>query len=308
MIKDISIIFMSIFFESLPFLLLGSVISSVIEVFVSNDFIRKINFKNKLLNSLLGVFMGFFIPSCDCAVIPVSKRLLKKNVPISTVISFTLASPIINPVVLFSSFTAFKNVNMSIFYKRLVIGILISIIIGIIMEYIFKDKDVVLDNEDNCECFDSCEIDMGELERYRKNRYKDKFINVLRHTVIDFFEVVKYLVIGALIASIFEVVIPRSILAFFNSNIIISTLSLMIFAYLLSLCSTSDSFVGKSLLNIFEENSIVAYLVLGPMIDIKNTIVLLGNYNKKYTIVLIILIFIFTFLFSIGASFIWENI
>ncbi len=72
MLKDISIIFMSIFFESLPFLLLGSIISSIIEVYVSNDFIRKIKFKSKILNSLLGVFMGFFLPACDCAVIPVS--------------------------------------------------------------------------------------------------------------------------------------------------------------------------------------------------------------------------------------------
>ena len=308
MLKDISIIFMSIFFESLPFLLLGSIISSIIEVYVSNDFIRKIKFKSKILNSLLGVFMGFFLPACDCAVIPVSKRLLKKKVPLSTVISFTLSSPIINPVVLFSTFTAFRNVNMNIFYKRLIIGILISIVIGIIMEHIFKNKDVVIDSEDECDCLDTCEIDLGELTKYKKGKSKDKIKNALSHTVIDFFGVVKYLIVGALIASVFEVVIPRSVLIFFNSNIVISVIALMLFAYLLSLCSTSDSFVGKSLLSIFPEDAIVAYLVLGPMIDIKNTIVLLGCYNKKYTLILILLIFIFTFLFSIGASFIWKNI
>ena len=65
----------------------------------------------------------------------------------------------------------------------------------------------------------------------------------------------------------------------------------MLFAYLISLCSTSDSFVGKSLLSIFPETAVMAYLLLGPMIDIKNTIVLLGNYQKKFVIILVSLIF-----------------
>ena len=73
----------------------------------------------------------------------------------------------------------------------------------------------------------------------------------------------------------------------------------MIFAYLISLCSTSDSFVGKSLLSTFNEASIIAYLLLGPMIDIKNTLVLLGNYKKGFVLTMISLIFIIIFIFSL---------
>ena len=103
-IKNVSIIFMSIFLESLPFLLLGALISAIIETFVSNDTMVKIIPKNKILGSIVGVFLGFFLPACDCAVIPVSKRLIKKKVPINVVVSFMLASPIINPVVLLSTY------------------------------------------------------------------------------------------------------------------------------------------------------------------------------------------------------------
>ena len=77
--KDISIIFISIFLESLPFLILGSLISSIIETFIKDEQLEKIIPKNKILGSLVGVILGFFIPACDCAVIPVSKRLIKKN-------------------------------------------------------------------------------------------------------------------------------------------------------------------------------------------------------------------------------------
>ena len=84
----------------------------------------------------------------------------------------------------------------------------------------------------------------------------------------------------------------------FNSNHILSIITLMIFAYLVSLCSTSDSFVGKSLLSSFSKSSIIAYLLLGPMIDIKNTIVLFGNYKKSFVFSLISLIFICIFIVS----------
>ena len=290
MIKDIAIIFISIFFESLPFLLLGALISSIIETFVSDETIAKIIPKNKVLGSLVGVFLGLFLPACDCAVIPVSKGLIKKKVPINVAVSFMLASPIINPVVLLSTYYAFYNSEPKIFWYRLIFGLGISLIIGIIMGILYNKKKVLNNNleTEECECHgDHC------------HHHDNKFISIIKHASIDFFEVVKYLIFGALIASIVQVAIPRSILTAFNNNDVLSILVLMIFAYLISLCSTSDSFVGKSLLSSFSTSGVVAYLLLGPMIDIKNTFVLLGNYKKKFVVTLIFLIFVVIFISSV---------
>ena len=113
------------------------------------------------------------------------------------------------------------------------------------------------------------------------------------------FDVLKYLMLGALIASLVQVLLPRNIITEFKNNNILSIIILMMFAYLISLCSTSDSFIGKSLLSTFTKNSILAYLLLGPMIDIKNTVVLLGNFKTKFVITLITLIFIFVFILTI---------
>ena len=287
MIKDVSIIFISIFFESLPFLILGSLISAIIETFISNDTIAKLIPKNKILGSLVGVFLGFFIPACDCAVIPVSKRLVKKKVPLNVSISFMMASPIINPVVLLSTYYAFYKSNPKIFYLRLVLGIGVSLIIGIIVGFIFKDKEIVLENH-------AC-------HNHHHHNKDNKFLKIMNHTLEDLFDVLKFLMIGAFIASLFQALLPKSLFLLFNKNEILSILVLMLFAYLVSLCSTSDSFVGKTLLSTFSESSIIAYLLLGPMIDIKNTIVLMGNYNKKFVITLVFTIFIVVFLFSIMA-------
>lgn len=296
-IKDISIIFISIFFESLPFLLLGSLISAIIETYVSNETIAKIIPKNKILGSIVGVFLGFFLPACDCAVIPVSKRLLKKKVPINVAISFMLASPIINPVVLLSTYYAFYKSNPEIFWYRLVFGIIISLIIGIIMGVIFGKKDVITSSiDDDCDChIDDCKCH----HEHTNKSFKNNILGIFKHTAYDMFEVVKYLMFGAIIASFVQVLLPRNILDMFNNNRVLSIIILMLFAYLISLCSTSDSFVGKSLLSSFGTSSIISYLLLGPMIDIKNTIVLLGNYKKSFVATLISLIFITIFIFSL---------
>lgn len=289
MIKNIATIFMSIFFESLPFLLLGSLISAIIETFVSNERMAKLIPKNKFLGSIVGVLLGFFLPACDCAVIPVSKRLLKKKVPINVAISFMLASPIINPVVMLSTYYAFYKTDPKIFWYRLLFGIVVALVIGTIMGIIFKDQDVTTNNSDKeCAC-EHCDHD---------HEKENKFVSIVKHTALDLFDVVKFLMFGALIASLMQVIVPRSVITTFNNNNILSIIVLMVFAYLISLCSTSDSFVGKSLLSSFTESSIVAYLLLGPMIDIKNTMVLLGNYKKKFVVTLISLIFIVIFIIS----------
>ena len=307
--KNVAIIFISIFFESLPFLLLGAFISSIIETYVSDETMAKLIPKNKILGSIVGVCLGFFLPACDCAVIPVSKRLIKKKVPINVAVSFMLASPIINPVVLLSTYQAFYRTNPEIFWFRFGLGISIALVIGIIMGIFFGKQEVITNNSDDdccCECheveegFEDLEEDDCHCHRHNeKHTLKGDFLSICKHTALDMFEVVKYLMFGALIASSVQVLLPRNILAYFNKNTILGIIVLMLFAYLISLCSTSDSFVGKSLLSIFGKSSIIAYLLLGPMIDIKNTFVLMGNYKKNFVITLISLIFIIIFICSV---------
>ena len=287
-LSNIAIIFISIFFEALPFLLLGCLISSVIERYVSNEMMAKLIPKNPILGSIVGILMGFFIPACDCAVIPVTKRLIKKKVPINVAISFMLSSPIINPVVIISCYYAFYNTHPSMFWGRLLLGVVIALVIGIIMGIVFNKKEVVRDNEyEECAC---------HSDHDTKHSFKNDFVFITKHTAYDFFDVVKYLMLGALLASLIQALLPTSVMTMFNDNLALSILVMMLFAYLISLCSTSDSFVGRSLLSSFSEGSILAYLIVGPMIDVKNTIVLLGNFKSKFVFTLIALIFVLVFI------------
>ena len=300
--KDLSILFFSILFEALPFLLLGSFISAIIERYVSEERMAKIFPKNIFLGSIVGVFLGFFLPACDCAVIPVSKKLIEKKVPISVAVSFMLASPIINPVVLLATYTAFSKVDMRLFYYRFLLGIVIAFLIGIIMGLFFRYDDVLTSSstKEHCNCQEE-EDDFQELKKYevKEHTFFKDIIFIIGHTGEDLFDVLKFLMLGALIASVIQLYLPRDVIMMFQSNQVLSIFVLMIFAYLISLCSTSDSFVGRSLLTTFGSTGILGYLLLGPMIDIKNTIVLFGNYKKKFVFFLIGFIFFFVFLFSL---------
>lgn len=299
-IQDLSIIFLSILLEAIPFILLGVFVSAIIEEYITSDFFSIIIPKNPILGSIVGVIMGFFVPACDCAVIPISRRLIKKGVPINVAITFMLASPIVNPVVILSTFYAFGSLVPKMILMRTILGIIISIIIGY---RVSRDKDEwdVLKNDvkndpTKCGC-NVCEASDDYLLKGRKLRHR--IVNIFIRANQEFWDICKYLIIGALIASAMQVYIPRDILIYISNNNIISIICLMLFAYLLSLCSTSDSFVAKTFVGQFSNNSILAFLLLGPMIDIKNTIVLFGNYKPGFIIKLLVNIFIFVFIVAL---------
>lgn len=299
-IKDISIVFMSIFLEAMPFVLLGAIISSIIEHFVSDDMMGKLIPKNPVLGSLFGILLGFFIPACDCAVIPVSRRLIKKKVPVNVAVSFMISSPIINPVALLSTYSAFYKINPKMFYIRFLGGILLSLVIGILMGIKFSKEDVLKKEKNNHNHEHSCSLgcthDGHSHEVNEKNKLVYNISCILEHTIKDFVEVLKFLILGAAITSFMQVFVSKEIAQIFAANKILSIIVLMLFAYVISICSTSDSFVAKSLLDTFGNSGVIGFMLLSPMIDLKNTFILAGNYKKKFVITLVSAIFISVFI------------
>lgn len=299
--QDISIIFISIILEAFPFIMLGVVISAIIQEFVPDNFLQKIIPKNPILGSIVGVIMGFFIPACDCAVIPIARRLIKKGIPLNVGITFMLASPIINPVVILATVYSFGLKIPSMILYRTLAGMLIAIVIGIILSMITKNDEVFNNTKEDDEC--NCGHEHHKHDSDKDIKLSKRIMNIVYHAKEEFFDISKYLIIGALLASIAQIYIPREIIVGLSSNNALETIILMIFAFVVSLCSTADSFVAKTFINQVTNNSILAFLLLGPMIDIKNTIILFKNYNKKFVIKLLLLIFILVFAVSLFIKF-----
>lgn len=319
--RDIAIYFTTIMLEAIPFLLLGALISAIIEEFVSEERISKMIPKNRVLGSLVGIFLGLFIPACDCAVIPIAMRLKKKKVPTNVIVSFMLASPIISPVVLLSTFFAFGETEKmllfglempKLFVYRTIFGILVALVVGIILDIVCKDSVLkeegsVVNHEHHhhhhhghehihtCNHHhEGCSCSAHEKETGPIGRVK----NIINIMYGDFMGIISYMAVGAILAATMQILLPISNIGGIVQNKYISTFIMMLLAFALSLCSTSDAFIARTFMNSLSKNSILAFILLGPMIDIKNTIVLNKSFNKKFVIVLIGAIFLTVYLIS----------
>lgn len=300
LLATFKIIFLGIILEALPFILLGSLISSMIHQFVSEETIKKCLPQNKVLGVLMASMMGIVFPICECAIVPIVRRLLKKGVPLYIAITFMISVPIINPIVLFSTFVAFKGFP-EIVMLRAFMGLAVAWIVGAILSYLqVENEEVLLPTSSSvlaCGCHENT-VAISQLTTNMPKR-KNHIHDVLYHTSIEFYEIGKLLIIGALISAIFKSVVPRDFLLTFGENNILSIMAMMGFAFVLSLCSEVDAFVARSFMGIFSTGSVMAFLVLGPMIDIKNYIMLSGTFKKSFVIFFTVVLFVLVFAMSV---------
>ncbi|SPU00486.1 putative permease [Bacillus tequilensis] len=266
-------IFISILIEAIPFILIGVILSGIIQMFVSEEMIARIMPKNRFLAVLFGALAGILFPACECGIIPITRRLLLKGVPLHAGVAFMLTAPIINPIVLFSTFIAFGNRWSAVFYRG-GLALAVSVIIGIILSYQFKDNQLLKPDEPG-------------HHHHHHHTLLQKLGGTLRHAIDEFFSVGKYLIIGAFIAAAMQTYVKTSTLLAIGQNDVSSSLVMMGLAFVLSLCSEVDAFIASSFSSTFSLGSLIAFLVFGAMVDIKNLLMMLAAFKKRFVFLLI---------------------
>ncbi|MEH7375471.1 MULTISPECIES: permease [Bacillaceae] len=273
---NINTIFLSIILEAIPFILLGVFVSAIIQSFVSENAIRKMLPRNAYLAVIPAALLGIIFPICECAIVPVVRRLIKKGMPSHVGVVFMLSAPILNPVVYASTYFAFKSTPY-IANARMVVGFISSIIIGLIIYRRFKGENILKTVND------------GPHDDHHHHHTKgNKLLETLYHASDELFDTGKYLFIGAFLASLFQTFLDRNVLLSIGTSTNLAPVVMMGFGYVLSVCSSADAFVASSFGSTFTEGSILAFLVFGPMIDIKNTLMLFGYFKKRFVLFLLI--------------------
>lgn len=280
---QLNTIFISLLIESLPFVLIGVIISGIIQMFVTEDMMAKAIPKNKFLSVIWASFLGALFPACECGIVPITRRLMAKGVPLHAAIPFMLTGPVINPVVLFSTYVAFGN-DWGMMWNRGGLAFLVAMLVGLILSIQFKDSQVKNDYHAHV---------------HHHANFKTKISGTIKHTIDEFFSVGKFLIIGAFVAAAMQTFVKTSTLLDIGSGEYSSTLVMMGLAYVLSLCSEADAFIASSFRSTFSEGSIVAFLVFGPMFDIKNTLMMLGQFKARFVLYLFLYVAIFVFIGSI---------
>ncbi|WP_096188532.1 permease [Evansella halocellulosilytica] len=286
---NVNTIFLSIVIEAIPFILLGVFVSSLIQIYVKEDTIQRFLPKNAIAALFPAAMLGAILPFCECAIVPIVRRLIKKGMPLHVGVVFLVAAPILNPIVFASTFFAFRN-NPTILYSRMGLAFVLAIIIGAILYVLFKNNKEQLRIRSNNEHH----VHIHTHTHERPSSMK-KIRDTLYHSVDEFFLMGKYLILGAFIAALFQTFLDRSILTAIGQDEYSSVIVMMAFAYLLSLCSEADAFVASSFGSQFTDQSLVAFLVYGPMLDLKNTFMLFAFFKARFVIAFMLTVTIVVF-------------
>lgn len=291
--------FLGIFIEAVSFLLLGSLISGLIGVFVSNDDMARLVPHNPIAAVLIGSMLGFLFPVCECGVVPVARRLYQKGLPPSVGITFLLAAPVMNPIVLASTFTAFGWGPVLI--GRFVISWIMAVTVGLLFTLQNRPQRVI-----RAEALPGIAGGSGAMSvplKAKRVAFVPGLMQALKLAGEEFFEMGRYLVIGALLASLLQTFISQDSLKALATNPVNSVLVMAGLAFLLSVCSTVDAFLALSFARTFTTGSILTFLTFGPMVDIKSTMMYLGVFKRKTVAYMVILPFLLSVLFGI-----WLNL
>ena len=282
-------IFLGIFIEAVPFLLAGSLVSGLIDVFVDKGSLARFVPQRAVPAAFVGAMLGFAFPVCECGVVPVTRRLYQKGLPVSVGIAFLLSAPVINPVVLVSTYVAFGWGPVLV--GRFAFSILIAFTVGLIFQFA-PPQVIILPQADEGHAHDHFAMGVG-------NGRIQRFWQAFTIAGDDFIDMVRYLIIGSMLAATMQTFVPQATLIAFGSGPVTSVVAMMVLAFVLSICSTVDAFLALSFVNTFTTGSILSFLVFGPMVDIKSALMFLGVFRRRVVLYLILLPLLLTMLITV---------
>lgn len=329
--QDFAYAFLSILFEGAPFILLGTIISGFIDIYLPAGTMDRFLPKNRNLAVLAAGLMGAVFPVCECAVVPVIRRLVSKGLPMSCAITYMLAAPIVNPITALSTWKAFQGqAPWMMTGGRILLGYLVAVGIGLVVsrfslrsilrkslvERIEKEAGTPKAEEACSGCcghnhehsheqsHDHAEHDHDHSAHDHAHPKEDnRLVAAMRSAQKDFVDVGVYFTIGVAITALFNTgIAPGAVwLDGLAGNTFIAPAALMTLAFILSLCSTSDAFIAATLAK-FTWGAKLAFLVFGPMLDVKLLFLYQTVLRKKFILYLSASIFIVIWLVAIAVQ------
>lgn len=304
-----STILLAILLEAMPFMMLGSVVSGLIEVYLPRELMMRMIPKNKAASLPVFGLLGILFPVCECGIVPVVRRLLSKGVPLSCAITYMLAAPIVQPVVFVSTMIAFNN-NWKLAVMRITGGYLIAVLIGLLSALFLdsrtKEHLVFLRKDSHCECchghhhaHDAEACSCGDDEAVAASIGSEKLLSVMFHASRDFIGTGNFLIFGSFLAAGMQTFISQDALSSLGSGPALGPLVMMAVAFSVSLCSNADAFVASAFTQ-FTIPARMAFLVMGPMVDIKLIAMYQGFLSRKATLFIFGLAALFAYLFSVA--------
>jgi uncharacterized protein len=299
--------FMAILFEGIPFILLGALISGAIDAWLPSGLMERVLPRHRGLAIMVSGLLGLVFPVCECAIVPVIRRLVQKGLPVGCAMSYMLAAPIVNPLVGISTWAAFQGRQPELMTSmRMLCGFVIAVAAGFVLSR-FASR-ALLRGELAAALEKASAAPAGPRPRQTAAH---GITHAMRSAQRDFIDVALYFFIGVAIASIAQTqVLYRPDLQggiqTLASNEWLASPVLMVVAFILSLCSTTDAFIIAQN-TIFPAASKLAFLVFGPMMDMKLIFLYSTVLKPKVVLWLGIGLFIAVYLASFAMGTVLET-
>jgi uncharacterized protein len=319
-LQDFTTLALSIVVEALPFVILGALVSVIVRLFAPTERILRLLPKRPLFRRLSISLFGTFMPVCECGNVPVARGLVIRGLSVAESTTFLLAAPIINPVTLLATSQAFP-LDPSIVWIRMAGGLLIANLVGGLIA-LYKDQmELVSKGFYNTLCQVGTADDLHHHEHHHEHHDRDqhhehhddhnhasnRWWDRWQEGIVIFRDEVslmlKVLCLGALIAGATQVFVPRDVLTSLGSDPFLSILAMIALAFIISICANVDAFFALAYSNTFTIGSIVAFLVFGPMIDIKMLTMMRTTYKVRLLAVITLLVTLTSILIGLVVNY-----
>lgn len=275
----------ALFLEAAPFLLLGALVSSLLEVYFPADLISKLMPKGRFSGLLFGLGAGMILPTCECGVVPIMRRLLLKGVPSHVAITYMLAAPVINPIVLVSTYVAFRG-NIWMVLGRAGLVSLTAACMGLLLSG--AHPSAVLKQEEANRVLSAQEHEGCDCGLDHRSKGRSRLAGLLVHTAWEFLDMGKYLILGCFAAGLIKTFMSDTFLAVFENNLFLAVGAMMLLAIVTSVCSEADSFVAASFWS-FPKAAQLSFIAIGPMVDLKLIMMYAAIFRRRSLLMLVII-------------------
>ncbi len=319
-VQDFLLRFESILFEALPFIVLGAVLAGILEEMLPQRLIARFLPRGNTLAIVLGSLLGIIFPMCECGIIPVMRRLIRKGLPLSCCVAYLLAGPIINLVVLGSTFVAFSGMektlepNGQLSYQmgswwmlalRGGLGFVVSVVTAHIVEWQYRKYGNKLLMPLTMPTTLTPEDETEETEQRRPP--EQRLFNIADAALHDFIDITVFLILGALLSALMRGLLSPEMVSDLSRNYPVGSIGLMMgLAVLLCLCSEADAFVAASFVTM-RPAAKLAFLVLGPMFDLKLYMMYTRVFRPRLIYTIFLSVIVQVFVYSYVTHLLWEQ-
>ena len=323
-IKNFIVTFTSILYEALPFIVFGAIIAGIVEELIPQRLIARLIPRNRILAIAIGGFLGLPSPMCDCGILVVVRRLLRKGVPLSCCVCYLLAGPIINVVTMLSTRVAFSGMEKftdssgqptyqiggdGMMWLRVGLGFLVAFVTALIVEWQYRKhgpeklltplavptgKTDLADEEEN-----------GKEATQHRSLFQ-RLNNITETALHDFIDVMVFLILGALLAALGRILLKDQLEVLSRAYPVFAIGIMMGLAVVLCICSQADAFVAASFVTL-RPAAKLAFLVLGPMLDFKLYAMYTRVFRPRLIWTVVSCVVLQVFVYALIVHVIWEN-